>query len=92
MKKINILFADDDLDIQQSVGFILEAAGFELVFADNGVQALEVSRTTSLDLAILDVMMPRMNGLQVCKIMRSNSTIPILLVTGRAGKRMLSRA
>jgi DNA-binding response OmpR family regulator len=83
VKKTTILFADDDLDIQQSVGFTLETAGFEVVFADNGVQALEVVRTTPVDLAILDVVMPRMNGLQVCKIMRDSSSLPILLVTGR---------
>jgi two-component system response regulator MtrA len=83
VKKTTILFADDDLDIQQSIGLTLEVAGFDVVFAENGVQALELLRTTPLDLAILDVMMPRMNGLQVCKIMRSNSTIPILIVTGR---------
>lgn len=83
MRKTTVLFADDDLDIQQSVGFTLEAAGFEVVFADNGVQTLEMMRTTPVDLVILDVVMPRMNGLQVCKILRSNSDIPIVLVTGK---------
>lgn len=83
MKKATVLFVDDDLDTQQAVGFTLEGAGFEVVFADNGLMALEVWRSTALDVVILDVMMPMMSGLQVCKIIRQKSSIPILLLTGR---------
>jgi two-component system response regulator MtrA len=83
VKKPTVLFVDDDLDIQQAVGITLETAGFEVVFAENGLQALEKYRTIGIDLIILDVMMPVMNGLQVCKIIRQKSSIPILLLTAK---------
>ncbi len=83
MKKITILFADDDLDLQQAVGLTLEVAGFEVLFADNGLQALELWRTHSIDLVILDIMMPSINGLSVCRSIRQASDVPILLLTGR---------
>jgi two-component system response regulator MtrA len=83
VKKATVLFVDDDLDIQQAVGFTLESAGFEVLFADNGLQALELWRSNPLDVIILDVMMPMMSGLHVCKIIRQKSSIPILLLTGR---------
>lgn len=83
MKKTTILFADDDLDLQQAVGLTLESAGFEVVFADNGVQALELLRSISIDLVILDIVMPMINGLNVCKKIRESSEVPIILMTGR---------
>lgn len=83
MKKTTILFADDDLDLQQAVGFTLEGAGFEVVFADNGLQALDIWRSLLVDIVILDVMMPMMNGLNVCKVIRQNSSAPVLLLTAR---------
>lgn len=83
MKKTTILFADDDLDLQQAVGLTLEGAGFDVVFADNGLHALELWRTKSLDFIILDVIMPSMNGLNVCRIIRQSSEVPVLLMTGR---------
>jgi DNA-binding response OmpR family regulator len=83
VKKTAVLFVDDDLDIQQAVGFTLESAGFDIYFADNGLQALEIWRSTVLDVIILDVIMPMMSGLHVCKIIRQKSSIPILLLTGR---------
>lgn len=83
MKKTTILFADDDLDLQQAVGLTLEGSGFEVVFADNGLQALELWRSHSIDLVILDIMMPSINGLSVCRSIRQVSEVPILLLTGR---------
>lgn len=83
MKKTTILFADDDLDLQQAVGLTLEAAGFEVVFADNGFRALELFNSLPIDLVILDVVMPVINGLSVCKKIRQSSEIPIVMMTGR---------
>jgi DNA-binding response OmpR family regulator len=83
VKKTTILFVDDDLDLQQAVGLTLEGAGFEVVFSDNGLHALELWRTKSLDFIILDVIMPSMNGLNVCRIIRQSSDVPVLLMTGR---------
>ena len=80
---IRILFADDDLDIQQAVCFVLEEAGIEVHFASDGRHALDLFRVIPLDLVILDVMMPEMDGLEVCKRIRRISSIPVLMLTAR---------
>jgi len=82
-KQLRVLFADDDLDIQQAVCFVLEEAGMEVRFASDGVQALEIYHSTPVDLVILDVMMPMMDGLDVCQRIRLNSSVPIIMLTAR---------
>ncbi len=82
-KPLRVLFADDDLDIQQAVCFVLEEAGMEVHFASDGMQALEIYHSTPVDLVILDVMMPLMDGLDVCKRIRLNSSVPIIMLTAR---------
>jgi two-component system response regulator MtrA len=78
-----ILFADDDLDSQQSVFLVLEEAGMQVLFAENGSQAVELWRNHPVDLVVLDVMMPVMDGLETCQRIREESSVPILLLTAR---------
>ena len=80
---IRILFADDDLDIQQAVCFVLEEAGMEVHFAADGAHALDLFRAIPIDLVILDVMMPIYDGLDVCLRIRQVSDIPIIMLTAR---------
>jgi two-component system response regulator MtrA len=80
---IRILFADDDLDIQQAVCFVLEEAGMEVHFASDGRHALDIFRVIPIDLVILDVMMPEIDGLEVCKRIRRISGIPVIMLTAR---------
>jgi two-component system response regulator MtrA len=80
---IRILFADDDLDIQQAVCFVLEEAGMDVYFASDGFHALELYRSTPVNLVILDMMMPIMDGLEACQRIRQVSTIPIIMLTAR---------
>ncbi len=81
--KIRILFADDDADTRYLVGRILQKAGMCPILAENGYQALELWRNTSVDLIILDCMMPVVDGLEVCQRIRQVSDVPIILLTAR---------
>jgi DNA-binding response OmpR family regulator len=82
-----ILVADDDADIRDLVAFKLEQAGFDVTAVDNGLAALDAARAARPDLVVLDVMMPGMTGLDVCRELRSDpgtATLPIILLTARA--------
>jgi DNA-binding response OmpR family regulator len=82
-----ILIADDDPDIRDLVAFKLEQAGFDITTVDNGPDALVAARDSAPDLVVLDVMMPGMSGIDVCRELRSRdstSGLPIILLTARA--------
>jgi len=82
VKQPAILFADDDRDLQQVIGLILEESGFQVLFADNGLQAFEIWRSSSgVDLVILELFMPGLTGIQVCKMIRQKSEVPIVILT-----------
>ena len=78
-----ILIADDEASIRDLVRLYLEKEGFRVQTADNGVQALEQARKGSPDLIVLDLMMPEMDGWEVCRRLRAESTLPILMLTAR---------
>jgi DNA-binding response OmpR family regulator len=81
-----ILVADDDPDILALVSFRLERAGYDIVAATNGAEAVELARARHPDLAILDVMMPRVDGYEAARCLREHedtSRIPIILLTAR---------
>ena len=82
-----ILVADDDMDIRDLVAFKLEQAGFDVTAVDNGLAALTAARLEPPALVVLDVMMPGMSGIDVCRELRndrSTSGLPIILLTARA--------
>jgi DNA-binding response OmpR family regulator len=81
-----ILVADDDPDILALVSFRLERAGYDIVAATNGEEAVEVALARRPDLAILDVMMPRLDGYEATRRLREQedtSHIPVILLTAR---------
>ena len=83
--KGNILIAEDDFDIADLIRMYLENRGYQVFLAENGEKALEVMEQTPIDLAILDVMMPRMDGFALTQTIRDGgSLLPILMVTARA--------
>ena len=82
-----VLVADDDEDILQLLSFRLERAGYEVVLTRNGTEALRSALDLLPALAILDVMMPGLDGLEVTEELRRNpatSLMPIILLTARA--------
>jgi DNA-binding response OmpR family regulator len=83
-----VLVADDDTDILELVTFYLRRAGHSVVIAHDGEEALQLVDERRPDAVILDIMMPRMTGYEVTKIMRENeetSDIPVILLSARAG-------
>jgi DNA-binding response OmpR family regulator len=89
-----ILVADDDQDILELVAFRLERAGYEVLTAGDGEQALATARERRPDLAVLDVMMPKLTGYEVVKAMRAEegtNRIPVILLTARVQEADVSR-
>ena len=82
-----ILIADDETDIVETLQFMLEVEGFECLTAYNGEDALNLAKREMPDLLILDVMMPKINGYKVCRLLKFDvkyKNIPILMVTARS--------
>lgn len=79
----NILVVDDDAHIREVICFALEQEGMTVVEAVNGKDALEQFQKSHPDMIVLDVMMPEMDGLEVCKEVRKTSEIPILFLSAR---------
>jgi DNA-binding response OmpR family regulator len=82
-----VLAADDDEDILELITFRLERSGYTVVQARNGEEALTLAEAKPPDLMVLDVMMPKMDGLEVTRRLRANpatSRLPIILLTARA--------
>jgi two-component system, OmpR family, alkaline phosphatase synthesis response regulator PhoP len=78
-----ILVVDDEDSIVQLVSYNLRRSGYEVLSAGNGEQALTVARAEKPDLVILDVMLPGMDGFEVCKELRRTLDLPIIMLTAR---------
>ncbi len=78
-----ILFVEDDSDIREIVAHGLENAGFEVVAEGDGRQALVWFRREPFDVVILDIMLPSLNGLEICRRIRTESPVPIVMLTAR---------
>ena len=78
-----ILLVEDDPSIREVTAIGLEHAGFTVETAADGVAGLDAFTAGSFDLVLLDVMLPRMDGLEVCRAIRRTSTIPIVMLTAR---------
>ena len=81
-----VLIADDDEDIRVYLEVTLNLAGYEVIHAQDGIEAVELASTSSPDVIVLDVMMPRMDGLEAMRRLRADartSHLPILLLTAR---------
>lgn len=79
--KSKILFVDDEEPIRELVRFYIEKEGFTMLEAGNGVEALEVFENDYVDLAIVDVMMPKMDGWELVKEMKGIRDVPVIMLT-----------
>ncbi len=81
-----ILVAEDERDIRDLIGFTLRFAGFEVLLAGNGIEAIEKAPLEQPDLIILDVRMPKMTGYEACRQLKENpatSAIPIVFLSAK---------
>jgi two-component system, OmpR family, response regulator MtrA len=78
-----ILLVEDDPSIREVTAIGLRRAGFEVTVAADGVEGIERWRADQPDLVLLDVMLPRLDGLEVCRAIRRESTVPIVMLTAR---------
>ena len=78
-----IALVDDDLNILASVSIALEAEGYRVTTYSDGVSALDGFTTTPPDLAILDIKMPRMDGMEILRRLRQKSDLPVIVLTSR---------
>ena len=78
-----ILLADDDTELCALLKEYFESEGFDIRLAHDGVAALDQARKPGLDLVVLDVMMPEMNGMDVLKELRRDSRLPVIMLTAR---------
>ena len=78
-----ILICDDDPVVHESLGLYLSSEGYEHQSAYDGQQALEMVESLHPDMVVLDLMMPRMSGIDVCRTIRQTSSIPIIMLTAK---------
>ena len=83
MSQYNILVVDDDREIVRSLGKLLELEGYRVKKAYNGMEALDILMTEPIHLILLDVMMPKMNGLSALMKIREKNNIPIIMLSAK---------
>jgi two-component system, OmpR family, KDP operon response regulator KdpE len=81
MQSKRLLIAEDEAALRDFIARNLRARGFEVLEATNGLEALALWENEQPSLLVLDVMMPRMDGLEVCRRVRERSTVPIIVLT-----------
>ena len=85
MEQNKILIVDDDPNIREVVSVLLTSEGYNVVQAENGQVAVDlVKEQNDIDLVILDIMMPGLSGVEVCSIIRRESTVPVLFLTAKS--------
>lgn len=78
------MLVEDERPIVESLRYALEKEGYDVLEAADGSEALELARAQSPDLVLLDIMLPGMSGFEVCRILRKESSVPILMLTARS--------
>ena len=82
--KGRVLVVDDDTALAEMVGIVLKGEGFEAVLCDNGDDALDAFHRHRPDLVLLDLMLPGKDGIEVCRLIRAESGVPIVMLTAKS--------
>ncbi len=83
MDNYKILVVDDDVNISELLRLYLEKDGFSVITCENGLKAVELQKNENPDLILLDIMLPGLDGWQVCREVRKTSEVPIIMVTAK---------
>jgi len=78
-----VMVVDDDQDLAEMLGIVLTGAGIDVDLVSRGDEVLDVFRNNPPDLVLLDVMLPGLDGIEVCKLIRAESMVPIVMLTAR---------
>lgn len=79
----SVLVVEDDATVRETLALNLRQEGYEVSTAEDGEEGLNLAREVSPDLVVLDVMLPKLDGLTVCRVLRRESDVPIILLTAR---------
>lgn len=79
-----VLIAEDDKDIVELLRLYISGSGYDVLASNDGEQALELAREQHVDIALVDIMMPRMNGYDFIKALRRESGIPVIIISARS--------
>jgi len=85
LEKHRILVVDDEQEIAELVRDYLQKEGYEVILAYDGEEAIQIYRESKLSLAILDIMLPGVEGTEICRIIRSESPIPVIMLSAKSG-------
>ena len=80
---MKVLLCDDELSVRESLSLYLKREGFEVFLAADGQEALDKFKALSFDFVILDLMMPKIQGTEVCKEIRKTSDVPVIMLTAK---------
>ncbi len=83
LDKTKLLIVEDEPTLLETLKYNLQRQGYEVVTASDGVEALPMARTENPDLVILDVMLPGLDGFEICRILRQEMSVPILMLTAK---------
>lgn len=83
---INILVVEDESRMREFIGVYFRAEGFNVYEAENGIKALKILAENNINLIVLDIMMPELDGFEVCKRVRETSNVPIIILTAVEGE------
>jgi DNA-binding response OmpR family regulator len=81
-----ILIVEDETTLRETLAYNLEHEGYEVVKSGDGAQALDLARAEKFDLIVLDIMLPNLDGLSFCRILRKEQATPIIMLTARGGE------
>ncbi len=81
---VKLLVIDDDTALAEMIGIVMEAEGYSVAYCADGAQAPEVFRAEQPDLVLLDLMLPGLDGIEICKIIRAESDVPVVMLTAKS--------
>jgi CheY-like chemotaxis protein len=87
--KQHLLVVEDEQTLRETLVYNLKREGYEVTASGDGGEALELAREQHFDLIVLDVMLPTLDGLSICRIVRKEQRTPIILLTARSGEDLL---
>ncbi|MCD4753781.1 MAG: response regulator, partial [Anaerolineaceae bacterium] len=81
-----ILVVEDELALRETISYNLRQQGYKVLTVDDGEQAISIAESESPDLMLLDIMLPTMDGFEVCRIVRQEMNLPIIILTARSSE------